>query len=73
MRRAASTCGAPSPVDVIVGDIRLRCDLRDNTRERKFVFTPGASTARIERWPRHCRLMVFVDVGERASTAHGGC
>jgi len=31
---------APSPVDVSVGDIRLRCYLRDNTCERKFVFTP---------------------------------
>jgi FkbM family methyltransferase len=31
---------APSPVDVHVGDIRLRCYLRENTCERKFVFTP---------------------------------
>src|SRR5689334_211568 len=31
---------APSPVDVSVGDIRLRCYLRENTCERKFVFTP---------------------------------
>ena len=27
-------------MDVTVGDIRLRCYLRDNTCERKFVFTP---------------------------------
>ena len=31
---------APSPVDVTVGDVRLRCYLRENTCERKFVFTP---------------------------------
>jgi FkbM family methyltransferase len=31
---------APSPVDVNVGEIRLRSYLRENTCERKFVFTP---------------------------------
>jgi len=31
---------APSPVDVTVGGIRLRSYLRENTCERKFVFTP---------------------------------
>ncbi|HEY6126261.1 MAG TPA: FkbM family methyltransferase [Steroidobacteraceae bacterium] len=31
---------APSPVDVTVGEIRLRSYLRENTCERKFVFTP---------------------------------
>lgn len=56
---------APSPVDVSVGDIRLRCDLRDNTCERKFVFTPWRFD------PLELRAMaaalptdgVFVDVG----------
>ena len=57
--------GAPSPVDVSVGDIRLRCYLRDNTCERKFVFTPWRFD------PLELRAMaaalpadgVFVDVG----------
>jgi FkbM family methyltransferase len=31
---------APMPVDVSVGELKLRCHLRDNTCERKFVFTP---------------------------------
>jgi FkbM family methyltransferase len=31
---------APLPVDVNVGELRLRCHLHDNTCERKFVFTP---------------------------------
>jgi FkbM family methyltransferase len=56
---------APSPVDVKVGDIRLRCYLRDNTCERKFVFTPWRFD------PLELRAMaaalpadgVFVDVG----------
>jgi FkbM family methyltransferase len=56
---------APSPVDVSVGDIRLRCYLRDNTCERKFVFTPWRFD------PQELRAMaealpvngVFVDVG----------
>jgi FkbM family methyltransferase len=56
---------APSPVDVSVGDIRLRCYLRDNTCERKFVFTPWRFD------PLELRAMaaalpangVFVDVG----------
>lgn len=56
---------APSPVDVSVGDIRLRCHLRDNTCERKFVFTPWRFD------PQELEAMatalpadgVFVDVG----------
>jgi FkbM family methyltransferase len=56
---------APSPVDISVGDIRLRCYLRDNTCERKFVFTPWRFD------PLELRAMaaalpadgVFVDVG----------
>ena len=56
---------APSPVDVSVGEIRLRCYLRDNTCERKFVFTPWRFD------PQELRAMaaalpadgVFVDVG----------
>jgi FkbM family methyltransferase len=31
---------APTPSDVTVGELRLRCYLGDNTCERKFVFTP---------------------------------
>ena len=31
---------APLPADVEVDELRLRCYLRDNTCERKFVFTP---------------------------------
>jgi FkbM family methyltransferase len=38
--RALYLWHAPSPSDVRVGDLRLRCWLSDNTCERKFVFTP---------------------------------
>lgn len=31
---------APLPIDVAVGSIRMRCHLRDNNSERKFVFMP---------------------------------
>src|SRR4029077_20640144 len=56
---------APSPVDVSVGDIRLRCYLRENTCERKLVFTPWRFD------PLELRAMaeslptdgVFIDVG----------
>jgi FkbM family methyltransferase len=56
---------APSPVDVAVGDVRLRCHLRDNTCERKFVFTPW----RFDPQELHAMAEtlppdgVFVDVG----------
>ena len=56
---------APLPADVSVGEMRLRCYLRDNTSERKFVFTPWRFD------PLERRVMadslpadgVFVDVG----------
>jgi FkbM family methyltransferase len=56
---------APLPADVTVGEMRLRCYLRDNTSERKFVFTPWRFD------PMERRAMadslpvdgVFVDVG----------
>lgn len=56
---------APSPVDVAVGDVRLRCYLRENTCERKFVFTPWRFdplelAAMAESLPPDG---VFVDVG----------
>jgi FkbM family methyltransferase len=38
--RALYLWNAPSPADVTVGELRLRCWLSDNTCERKFVFTP---------------------------------
>jgi FkbM family methyltransferase len=38
--RALYLWQAPSPSDVSVGELRLRCWLSDNTCERKFVFTP---------------------------------
>jgi len=56
---------APSPVDVSVGDIRLRCHLRDNTCERKFVFTPWRfDTKELDAMASALpRDGVFVDVG----------
>jgi len=56
---------APSPVDVTVGGIRLRSYLRENTCERKFVFTPWRFDpleleAMAESLPADG---VFVDVG----------
>jgi FkbM family methyltransferase len=56
---------APSPADVTVGELRLRCHLTDNTCERKFVFTPWRFDPRelaaiAEVMPRDG---VFIDVG----------
>jgi len=56
---------APLPVDVSVGEMRLRCALRDNTCERKFVFTPWRFDP-LERAALAAALPrdgVFVDVG----------
>lgn len=53
------------PVDVMVGPVRMRCYLRDNNSERKFVFMPW----RFDRRERDCILDalppdgVFVDIG----------
>lgn len=63
--RAIYLWRAPAPVDVRVGDLRLRCWLDDNTCERKFVFTPWRFdprelTALAEVLPRDG---VFVDIG----------
>ena len=56
---------APTPSDVRVGDLRLRCWLDDNTCERKFVFTPWRFDVRelealTEALPQDG---VFVDIG----------
>jgi FkbM family methyltransferase len=56
---------APSPADVTVGELRLRCWLSDNTCERKFVFTPWRFDVReicavTEVLPRDG---VFIDIG----------
>jgi FkbM family methyltransferase len=56
---------APLPADVSIGEMRLRCYLRDNTSERKFVFTPWRFDP-IERAALASALRpdgVFVDVG----------
>jgi FkbM family methyltransferase len=56
---------APLPVDVSVGDMRLRCQLDDNTCERKFVFTPWRFDP-LERSALAASLPrdgVFVDIG----------
>jgi FkbM family methyltransferase len=56
---------APLPADVTVGEMRLRCYLRDNTSERKFVFTPWRFDP-LERRAMADSLPVdgvFVDVG----------
>lgn len=63
--RALYLWRAPAPVDVRVGDVRLRCWLDDNTCERKFVFTPWRFDPRelnalAEVLPRDG---VFVDIG----------
>jgi len=63
--RAIYLWRAPAPVDVRVGDLRLRCWLDDNTCERKFVFTPWRFDPRelealTEVLPRDG---VFVDIG----------
>jgi FkbM family methyltransferase len=56
---------AQVPADITIGELRLRCYLRDNTGERKFVFTPWRFD------PRERSLLaevlrpdgVFVDIG----------
>lgn len=56
---------APLPVDVTVGEMRLRCQLDDNTCERKFVFTPWRFDP-LERSVLTSSLPrdgVFVDIG----------
>ncbi len=63
--RALYLWGAPSPSDVTVGELRLRCWLADNTCERKFVFTPWRFDVRElaaidEVLPRDG---VFIDIG----------
>ena len=55
----------PLPADVSVGDLRMRCYLRDNTCERKFVFTPWRFDPQ-ERAAIAAALPpdgVFVDIG----------
>ena len=56
---------APSPVDVTVGGIRLRSYLRENTCERKFVFTPWRfDPLELEAMAESLPVDgVFVDVG----------
>jgi FkbM family methyltransferase len=56
---------APLPADVTVEDLRLRCWLRDNTCERKFVFTPWRFDVAERRAIAAAlpRDGVFVDVG----------
>lgn len=56
---------APSPTDVTVGELRLRCWLDDNTCERKFVFTPWRYDVRELAAIQQVlpRDGVFVDVG----------
>jgi FkbM family methyltransferase len=56
---------APLPADITIGELRLRCYLRDNTSERKFVFTPWRfdpheRSALSAALPRNG---VFVDIG----------
>lgn len=38
--RSYITRNVPSPLDVTIGAIKMRCYFRDNNSERKFVFTP---------------------------------
>lgn len=65
MARGIYLWRAPLPADVSIGELRLRCYLRDNTGERKFVFTPWRFD------PRERELLdsvlardsVFVDIG----------
>lgn len=53
------------PIDIEIGDIRMRCYLRDNNSERKFAFMPGRFD------PHERRLLLealprqgcFVDIG----------
>jgi FkbM family methyltransferase len=56
---------APVPADLEVGDLKMRCYLRDNTCERKFVFTPWRFDPK-ERAALAAALPpegVFVDIG----------
>ena len=65
LARALYLWRAPLPVDVEVEELRLRCYLRDNTCERKFVFTPWRFDA-AERGAIAAALPrdgVFVDIG----------
>src|SRR5688572_10722942 len=63
--RALYLWRAPSPSDVSVGELRLRCWLADNTCERKFVFTPWRFDVReLEAISRILpRDGVFIDIG----------
>jgi FkbM family methyltransferase len=57
--------GAALPADISIGDMRLRCYLRDNTSERKFVFTPWRFDP-LERDTLATSLPadgVFIDIG----------
>jgi FkbM family methyltransferase len=63
--RALYLWRAPAPADVTVGELKLRCWLKDNTCERKFVFTPWRFDVRelaaiVEVLPADG---VFVDIG----------
>jgi FkbM family methyltransferase len=65
LARALYLWRAPLPADISIGDLRLRCYLRDNTGERKFVFTPWRFDP-LERSMLASALPtdgVFVDVG----------
>ncbi len=55
----------PLPIDVTVGPVKMRCYLRDNSAEKKFVFMPWRYDRRerqllLEALPRNG---VFVDIG----------
>lgn len=64
VRKLVMQCGR-LPIDVAVGPIRMRCYLRDNLSEKKFVFMPW----RFDRLERQLltkllpRDGVFVDIG----------
>jgi len=63
--RALYLRGAPSPADITVDELRLRCWLADNTCERKFVFTPWRFDVRELEAIRAALPLdgVFVDIG----------
>lgn len=56
---------APLPLDVAVGPVRMRCHLRDNNSEKKFVFMPWRFDAPERQWLTDVlpRDGVFVDIG----------
>jgi hypothetical protein len=64
VRKLVMQCGH-LPIDVAVGPIRMRCYLRDNLSEKKFVFMPW----RFDRLERQLLIKllprdgVFVDIG----------